>query len=214
MFISFEGVDGSGKSTQASMLYEHYTKLGKKCIKAKEPGGTSISNAIREILLQNESISMPAITQLLLLNASRAENIFNIIKPAILADNVVICDRFFDSTLVYQGYMLGLNRDLIINLHKMLFNDFQPDITFLMKITEETLIKRLEERSLFGVKENWLDKKVLENGKKMIEYYNTIYNYDVEKCNAANVKSRFHVIDANLPILGVFEQILRITNTL
>ncbi|MEO5349582.1 MAG: dTMP kinase [Magnetococcus sp. YQC-3] len=131
MFIVLEGIDASGKSTQAKLLNEYYLSKGYKSIYTKEPGGCEISNKIREILVQGTPDTLDYITELLLVNASRREHIKQTIKPALDEQTIVICDRFIDSTLAYQ-HMVG--EEVILGFHKELCFNLFPDFTFYIDI--------------------------------------------------------------------------------
>ncbi|MDA8106009.1 MAG: dTMP kinase, partial [Nitrospiraceae bacterium] len=116
LFISLEGIEGTGKSTQAELLAEHLRKRGFTVVKTAEPGGTRISLKIRELLLSTDNINMDPLTELLLYNAARVQHVKEIIMPAIQRGDVVITDRFSDSTMAYQGFGRGIDPKLIDSL--------------------------------------------------------------------------------------------------
>lgn len=145
-FISFEGIEGSGKSTQAKLLSENLQKLGHKTTLTREPGGAKASEAIRKILLSEEWPSLEGKTEILLNFSARIEHIEKLIKPAIAQGEIVISDRFFDSTLAYQGYGFGAELDLIKKVNELAIGNFSPDITFLIDAPVETTFERIKDR--------------------------------------------------------------------
>ena len=134
MFITLEGIEGSGKTTQIDYLVEYLEKRGQRCVTTREPGGTLIGNKIRSILLDPESKDLDPTTELLLYMADRAQHINSLIKPSLAAGKTVICDRYFDATVVYQGFARGLEIDVIKRLHDLLFDNLKPDLTFLLDL--------------------------------------------------------------------------------
>ena len=141
-FISFEGIEGTGKSTQAKLLYNYLREKGADVILTEEPGGTQISVKIREVLLSVEHKEMSALTELLLYNASRAQHIQEVIMPALDRGAFVITDRFTDSTLAYQGYGRGLDLQLIDSIDLIATGRLRPDITLLLDLDVQTGLKR------------------------------------------------------------------------
>lgn len=144
-FITFEGIEGSGKSTQVRLLAEALGKKGISCITTREPGGTSFGEKIREIILQDTS-SLAPITELLLYLAARAEHVKEVIVPALRNGIWVISDRYSDATIAYQGYGRGLDIDEIVRLNRVVTGGLIPDITFLLDIPVEAGLNRAMER--------------------------------------------------------------------
>lgn len=142
MFITLEGIEGSGKSTQIPRIAEHLEKLGHTCLVTKEPGGTGAGEQIRAILLDPGNTTLDAMAELLLYEADRAQHVGSVIRPALKAGKTVICDRFADSTIVYQGAARGIPADLIENINKMVFGDLKPDLTFLLDLSPELGLSR------------------------------------------------------------------------
>ncbi|MBE0427708.1 MAG: dTMP kinase [Nitrospirae bacterium] len=142
VFISFEGIEGSGKSTQARLLFKHVIDNGFDVILTEEPGGTKIGLKIRELLLDSENKGMIPHTELLLYYASRAQHINEVILPAIKRGAIVITDRFTDSTVAYQGYGRGIDLKLIFSIDRLITAGLRPDITFLLDLDAETGLKR------------------------------------------------------------------------
>ncbi|ACN98450.1 thymidylate kinase [Sulfurihydrogenibium azorense Az-Fu1] len=143
VFITFEGIEGSGKSTQAKRLYEYLTNIGIKAYLTREPGGTSIGKKIREILLSHWEENFPSIAELLLYQADRNIHVNNIIKPLLQQDYIVISDRFYDSTTAYQHYARGIDYSIVDYLNKLATEGIKPHITFLLDLPVQEAFKRL-----------------------------------------------------------------------
>jgi dTMP kinase len=146
MFISFEGIEGCGKSTQAKKLHEFFLSEKKDAILTREPGGTPAGEKIRSILIDEAIKKLEAKTEIFLNFASRLEHVEKLIKPALEAKKIVISDRFFDSTYAYQGDAFGVDKKLIDEVRKITISDFEPDITFLIDVPLEVAFKRIEGR--------------------------------------------------------------------
>ncbi|MBM3580165.1 MAG: dTMP kinase [Alphaproteobacteria bacterium] len=142
-FITFEGIEGCGKSTQAKKLHEFLTNS----ILTREPGGTPAGEAIRKILIDENIAKLEAKTELFLNFAARLEHVEKLIKPALAAGRVVISDRFFDSSYAYQGSAFGLDGALIDEVRKMTIGSFSPDITFLIDLPVDTAFARIGNRT-------------------------------------------------------------------
>ncbi len=134
MFITLEGIEGAGKTTQVPHIIAWASARGYECAVTREPGGTQIGRQIRGILLDPENKALDAGAELLLYVADRVQHIRTFIQPHLQAGRVVVCDRYFDATLVYQGYARGLDRDLIRALHRLTCDDLQPDTTLLFDL--------------------------------------------------------------------------------
>lgn len=142
MFITLEGPDGSGKSTQAVRLVEHLTERGYRVLATREPGGTPIGQQIRTILMAHENTAMRRETEFLLFSASRAQLVREVIQPHLAAGGVVVCDRFFDSSLAYQGYGHGLPLEMIRQITHFATDGLSPDLTLLFDIDPEAGLRR------------------------------------------------------------------------
>lgn len=144
-FITFEGGDGSGKSTQIKKLKTYLQARGHQVTLTREPGGTEIGEKIRKIILDPASNEMSAMTEALLYAASRAQHVAQVIRPALESGHIVICDRFIDSSMAYQGYGRGLCEAVrIINQYAV--SECMPDLTFLMKLAPRVGSSRIEGR--------------------------------------------------------------------
>lgn len=142
IFISLEGIEGTGKSTQAKLLAEYLSKKGYDAILTEEPGGTPISREIRRVLLSTKHDMMDSMTELLLYNAARIQHIKEKILPAIQRKKIVITDRFSDSTVAYQGYGRGISLKLIDSLDKIATGGMRPDLTILLDLDVKTGLMR------------------------------------------------------------------------
>ncbi len=146
IFITFEGIDGCGKSTQTALCREWLESLGKTVLLVREPGGTRIGEKIRELLLDKANGSMAPMAELFLFEAARAQIVEETIKPALAEGKAVICDRFFDSSFAYQGCARGLGAEMVSRLNKDATGGLAPDITFFLDITVDQAIMRREGR--------------------------------------------------------------------
>ena len=155
--ITFEGIDGSGKSTQIQMLEHEFNKLGVKYKTFREPGGTELSEKIREILLDKENIELISTAESLLFAAARAQLTAEQINPAIEKGEFVICDRFTDSTIAYQGYGRGLDIKQLEEINYIATAGLTPDITFILDISPEAAAVRMEAEASDRMEETGVD---------------------------------------------------------
>ena len=146
LFISFEGIDGCGKSTQVKMLMNRFESDGIDSLLVREPGGTQISEEIREVLLKNRNENMAERTEALLMTASRAQLTHDVIIPSLDSGLIVIADRFKDSTLAYQGGGRGLDINYLLQLNDFATFELDPDITFFIDVTADEGHKRLNSK--------------------------------------------------------------------
>ncbi len=147
MFITFEGPDGAGKTTQIKLLYEALKAGGYRVVVTREPGGTSIGDRIRELLLDPDQKEMAAETEVLLYAAARAQHVQEKIVPALQEGKLVLCDRFVDASLAYQGYGLGLGEAQVRVINQFATGGLEPDLTILLDLPPEEGRRRLERRS-------------------------------------------------------------------
>ena len=171
-FITFEGGDGSGKSTQISILKESLIKKGYDVILTREPGGTDISEKIRELILDPENGEMEDITEAYLYAAARAQLVRQLIKPALEEGKVVICDRFVDSSIAYQGFGRGLG-DAVGVINTYAVDDCMPDLTILLKLDPERGSSRIAGREHDRIEQasDEFHRKVYEGYLKLEEIY-------------------------------------------
>ena len=194
LFITFEGPDGSGKTTQIEKLKNYLEKEGYEVVMTREPGGTPISEKIRTIILDPENQEESPVTESLLYAASRAQHVAEKIRPALESGKMVLCDRFMDSSVAYQAYARGLGEDVItINLYAI--QGCSPDITFFLDLDPEVGQRRQIERG----KLDRLEQEGLAFQKKVYEGYQELIKKFPE---------RFKVVDANRDPESIHEDIV------
>lgn len=186
MFITFEGIDLSGKSTQIRLLKKYFESEKKKVIAVREPGGTVISEKIRDILLDKEHLKMEDLTEFLLFSASRQQLTKEIILPHLKKNYIVLCDRYYDSSTAYQGYGGKVDLKVIKSINKTATGNLIPDITFLIHISIEESIRR---KKLMNKNEDRIERKTISYFNKVTDGYLKI---------AKNDKGRFVVIDGTM----------------
>ena len=151
LFVTFEGIEGSGKSYQCRKLHKELRKKNLSVILTREPGGTKSAEKIRKVILEDYFASdskekFNKYTDTLLYLAARNEHVQNIIKPAIAKKKIIICDRFIDSTLAYQVYGKGVSKNLVDSIHKYILGSIKPDLTFVLKVNISKALLRLKKR--------------------------------------------------------------------
>ena len=146
-FITFEGLDGTGKSTQMRKLAAALREAGHKVIETREPGGTPSGEKIRKVLLDSSTAGLSPLAEMALMFASRAQHIAEVIEPALGAGNIVLCDRFTDSTEAYQGSGRRLGSDPVLELHRVLCGNLQPDLTLLLDSNPHASVSRARRRN-------------------------------------------------------------------
>ena len=198
MFITIEGPDGAGKSTQINNIKAFLEERGLSYIVTREPGGTPISEKIRDIILDKENKEMKPVTEALLYAASRAQHVAQVIKPALNEGKVVICDRFIDSSFAYQGSARELG-DVVWDINKAAVDGCMPDVTFVFKLNPEVGLSRVKGRGA----EDRLELEKLEFHKKVYEGY-----LKLEK----EFPDRIVGIDANQSIQDIKEEIYKVLN--
>ncbi|WP_427337703.1 dTMP kinase [Caloranaerobacter sp. DY30410] len=184
IFITIEGPDGSGKSTQIRLLEEYLKDKGYNVVVTREPGGTRISEDIRKVILDTSNTNMSPHTEALLYAASRAQHVYETILPALRKGKIVICDRFVDSSLVYQGFARGLGIEKIKEINDFATEGLEPDITLFFDIDVDVALKRIGNRTT----RDRLDKENVEFHRKVYEGYMKIremYSHRIEVINAA-----------------------------
>jgi dTMP kinase len=142
MFITLEGIEGSGKTTQIRHILAYLRQQGQDAIATREPGGTAIGSHIRRILLDPSNANLTPGTELLLYTADRVQHVHQLISPALAKGQYVICDRYFDATMVYQGYARGVDKELISTLYRLMLGDLMPDLTLLLDLSVKTGLRR------------------------------------------------------------------------
>ncbi|MBO5610059.1 MAG: dTMP kinase [Eubacterium sp.] len=187
IFITMEGPDGSGKSTQIALLKEYLEKEGYDVIITREPGGTKISENIREVILNPDYKEMSSVTEMMLYASARAQLIAEVIGPAIDSGKAVISDRFVDSSLVYQGMARGLGVEKVLEINKVAIGDYMPDVTFMLDLPAETGIARKKDQKEL----DRMEQESLDFHRSVAEGYRQM---------AARFPERIKTIDATLPI--------------
>jgi len=191
MFITFEGIEGSGKTTQAKHTVRFLQDKGHDCVITREPGGTRIGEKIRAILLDPLSKDMYPLTEFLLYTADRAQHIKEYILPLLSDGKIVLCDRYYDATMAYQGFARGLDIGLIEKIHKLLFENLKPDITLLLDLPPEIGLKRAWKQINNGNRisqETRFEEERLSFHKRVREGYLELSRLEPE---------RFRIIDAS-----------------
>ena len=185
LFITFEGGDGSGKSTQVDILYNYFINLGIDVVKTREPGGTASAEILRDLLTKGDIKKWTPMSEALLMWASRFEHLTNFIRPALNSKKVVICDRFYDSTYAYQGVAHGLGLSNMIELKKLIIGDIEPTITFILDIDPEIGLKRTSNR---GDKENRFENYDLDFHNKIRQAFLKMADSEKERCIIINAE--------------------------
>jgi dTMP kinase len=198
MFITFEGPDGSGKTSQIGMLADHLRARGFTVVTTREPGGTAIGDQIRACLHDVANTAMAAETELLLYSASRAQLVQEVIRPSLAAGHVVLCDRFADSSMAYQGYGRGLDREQLALLTAVATGGLQPDLTILLDIDVE---RGLARRATNHEEMNRLDLETVAFHKRVRHGYYQL---------AAQEPDRWRVVVADREVTAVFADVRRV----
>ncbi len=199
-FITCEGTDGSGKSTQIELLLEYLKGRGIDAVLTREPGGTPISEKIRSIILDTDNVNMSDMTELLLYAASRAQVVSEIIRPALMQGKTVICDRFIDSSYVYQGYARGLGLEIIDSVNKAAICGLMPDLTLFFDISPEVALKRRMEVTGADRIE-----------KERMEFHMKVYNGYKEL--ARNNPQRIKVVESSRSVEEIALDVQRIVDS-
>ena len=191
MFITFEGPEGSGKTTQIRLLAHHLRDRGHEVVTAREPGGTPIGDQIRACLHDTANTAMSPTAEVLLYSASRAQLVTEVIRPALAAGRVVLCDRYADSTMAYQGYGRGLDRTMLAALTDIATGGLAPDLTLVLDLDE---VRGLSRRRDEGEEMNRLDLEAIEFHSRVRAGYLVL---------AAAEPARWARIDADAPVADV-----------
>jgi dTMP kinase len=196
LFITFEGPDGSGKTTVATAVCERLQKQGYEVVHTREPGGIEISEEIRNIILDPKNTAMDARTEALLYAASRRQHLVEKVFPATKAGKIVICERFLDSSLAYQGYGRQLGFDEVLSINLFAIENTYPDMTIYLDVDEEVGLARLKDRSF----KDRLDQESIEFHHRVSEGYKEVLR---------RFKDRIEIIDASKDKETVIEESLK-----
>jgi dTMP kinase len=206
-FITFEGGDGSGKTTQLRALESYLNARGKSCITTREPGGTSLGKLIRQVLLEVGEQTIASPTELFLYLADRAQHVQEIIRPAIEQGKIVLCDRHTDSTLAYQGYGRGVDLELLRQLNTIASQGIRADLTLLFDCPVEIGLSRTAQRQFraatAGNREDRFEREKFEFHERVRAGFLELARTEAE---------RFCVIDASRSIEEVFQQVRKIVD--
>lgn len=200
LFVSFEGGEGSGKSTQIRRLEKWFRDQGKDVVVTREPGGSPGAEEIRNLLLTGDPGRWDAVTEALLMFASRRDHVERTIRPALEDGKVVLCDRFADSSVAYQGYGHGLGADYIRNLWKLAIGDFKPDITLIFDLPIELGLERAGARfANVSAAEDRFERMGLEFHQRLRDGFREIASDEADRCS---------VIDASGDVEAVSERVI------
>lgn len=191
MFITFEGIEGTGKSTQIERLKSHLEARGRSVLVTCEPGGSRIGRELRRVLLSLENRDLCARAELFLYLADRAQHVAQVVRPALEAGQVVLCDRFADSTVAYQAYGRGLDADMLHSLNELAVDGLWPDLTILLDLDTRTGLER-------AVARNTAEGKTVAEGR--FEAESLAFHERVRQgytAWAARFPQRIHTVDAN-----------------
>ena len=204
-FITFEGGDGTGKTTQLRLVESYLRELNRSCVLTREPGGTALGRMLRDVLLEVGDEEIAQSSELFLYLADRAQHVKQIIAPALNAGKIVLCDRFGDSTLAYQGYGRGFDLDWLRRLNDTATEGLRPDLSILLDCPVDVGLPRTARRgaqSLDGrPREDRFEREKLEFHEKVRQGFLALARAEAE---------RFRVIDASRPVAEVAKQIRRI----
>lgn len=200
MFITFEGPDGAGKSTQAALLVDVLREHGLKAILTREPGGTELGNRLRSILLDERQAVSPE-AEAYLMTGARAEHVRQVIRPAIQDGTVVVCDRFVDSTLAYQGAGRGLDEEKLLHMQDLAVDGCWPDATILLDIDAEASVVR----NVDPEDRNRLDDEPMDFHRRVVAWYRQAAQRD---------SNRWHVVDASRTVDFVANEVQSVVLTL
>lgn len=192
MFITFEGPEGSGKTSVIKNVYDYLTKRGYEIILTREPGGTPIAEEIRNVILDKKNTNLDARAEALLYAASRRQHLVEKVWPALKEGKIVLCDRFLDSSLAYQGGARGIGVEEILNVNLFATEGFYPDLTFLLDIEPSLGLKRIASNKNREVNRLDLEK---------IEFHNKVRQTFLDL--AKKYEDRYVIIDASKPLVEV-----------
>ena len=202
--ITFEGIDGCGKSTQMRLLGQYLTERGVAVVSTREPGGTELGRKVRSALLDGGAGSVEPLAELLLYAADRAQHVRRVILPALSLGKVVLSDRFYDATTVYQGYARGFDLELVNQLNELATGGLKPDLTLLLDLDVETGLKRTMRRGdgtgVTAAGPDRLDQEPVEFHERVRQAYLDI---------AAREPERFRIIPSAGPVEVTFELMIR-----
>ncbi|MBU6080105.1 dTMP kinase [Allobacillus halotolerans] len=199
LFITFEGVEGAGKTTALSYIHNQLTEAGYQVIRTREPGGIEIAEKIRDVILNPEHTAMEARTEALLYAAARRQHLVERVLPALEEGKIVLCDRFIDSSLAYQGYARGLGIDEVYEMNRFAIGDAMPDLTILFRIDPVEGLKRIAANK--DREQNRLDLEKIDFHQKVFDAYEQLID---------RFPNRIQPIDASQPVEAVQNECLNL----
>ena len=202
LFITFEGGEGVGKTTQINLLKSYLLNINYKVVCSREPGGTIEGEQVRKLLVSGSLKTWDPMSEALMFNASRRQHINKIIFPSLDKGNIVLCDRFIDSTIVYQGYAGSIEQSILKDLHKKFCYNLYPDLTFFLNLEASLGLKRTRKRSDYK-EENRFENFGLDYHNKISKGFNNLAN---------NNKERIITIDASQSIEQISKNIINFIN--
>jgi dTMP kinase len=204
LFITFEGLDGSGKTTQIKRLDSWMQKRGLSPVVTRQPGGTATGDRIRALLLDSSSTPVAPMAEMALMFADRAQAIAEVIEPALAEGKIVLCDRFTDSTEAYQGGGRGIGSETVLALHRIVCGDLQPDLTLLLLPSLESSLERARRRNERQIAQEGHDENRFE--KEQEAFFRRVWQ--AYHALAAREPERVVLIEGNLTIEDVHEQVV------
>lgn len=199
-FVTFEGPDGAGKTTHIRLLAEHLRTIGRVPVISREPGGTQLGNSIRDLVLGSGYTNISPLTEMLLIAAARAQHVDEILRPQLMRGELVICDRYIDSSLAYQGYGLGLGIEQVLRVNQVAVQGLWPDLTILLMLSPEAAFARSRRSTTDRIEDRGLDYY-----RRVCEGYSSI---------AQMFPERIEVVDVDRPLALVQKDIRAIIERL
>lgn len=196
LFVSFEGIDGSGKTTITKYLYDYFLNKGVLVMLTREPGGNEIAEKIRNIVLDPNNVTMDDRTEALLYAASRRQHLIEKVLPALEKGTLVLCDRFVDSSIAYQGYGRGIGANEVLSINLFAIDNHMPDITFFLDIDLETSLSRVDHRGEAD--------RLEQSG---MDFFKRVYN-GYQEIIKTTAQERIQVIDANRSVEAIAQDII------
>ncbi len=208
VFITFEGIEGSGKSTQCRRLAQSLQASGYQVFETREPGGTPVAESLRKLMLtvntsKTATESITSACELMLILAGRAQHLTHVIQPALAQGRIVLCDRFFDSTLAYQGYARGLNRKFLYEAKQFIAGKFEPDLTFFLDLpVHDGLARRQRSR-----KQDRIDQESLSFHQQVRRGFLALAKAHPKRIKKIDASQRPHILTTQ--IASIAEQLLQ-----
>lgn len=195
LFVTFEGIEGCGKSTQLRLLANHLRASGRDVVETREPGGTAAGQALRRLLLGEDAVPLAPLAELLIYCADRAQHVGELIRPALAAGRIVLCDRFSDSTIAYQGYARGLDLDVVRGLDTRARDGLVPDVTILLDCPVVEGLRRARRRNDAGDR---FERETAAFHDRVRDGFHAL---------AAAEPGRFHRLDSTAPLEEVAAEV-------